>query len=146
MYSNFKDGFVFAGLWWLGLHIVALGLYNSGQAHRGNLAWRMLSVILDAEKLALQIAAAACLLGVAFLVIFLLIECCKKTPEPIAQPVQVEMTKAEIIEIDQPELTTQAVVIEPINPPKISVITPTPPPTAAELKRKALRQITGKEF
>jgi hypothetical protein len=26
------------------------------------------------------------------------------------------------------------------------VIAPAPPPTAAELKRKALRQITGKEF
>jgi hypothetical protein len=146
MYSNFKDGFVFAGLWWLGLHIVALGLYNSGQAHRGNLAWRMVSVVLDAEKLVLQIMAAACLLGVVGLVIFLIIECCKKPPEPIAQPVCVATQEAEIIQIDQPELTTQAVVIKPIKPPEIPVITPAPPPTAAELKRKALRQITGKEF
>jgi hypothetical protein len=146
MHLNFKDGFVFAGLWWLGLHIVALGLYNSGQAHKGNLAWRMVSVVLDAEKLVLQIMAAACILGVIGLVIFLIIECCKKPPEPIAQPVQIATQKAEIIQNDPPKRTSQVAKVEPKKTPEIPAITPAPQPTAAELKRKALRQITGKEF
>jgi hypothetical protein len=146
MYQNFKERLAYAGLWWLGLHIVALGLYNSGQAHKGNLAWRMVSVVLDAEKLALQVLAAACILGVVGLVIFLIAECCKKPTKQVVQSVQVAAQKAEIILIDQPKRTSQAAKVEPIKPTEIPVITPAPPPTAAELKRKALRQITGKEF
>lgn len=146
MQSNFKEGLLYGGLCWLGLHLVALGLYQNGGAHQGNLAWRLLSVILDAERLALQIIAAAFLLGVAVLAIVLFLECFKKPPEPVTQPVRIEAPKAEIIRIDHPELTTQALATGPIKTPEISVLTPEPPPTAAELKRKALRQITGKEF
>ena len=146
MYQNFKERLAYAGLCWLGLHLVALGLYTNGQAHRGNLAWRMLSVILDVEKLVLQIVAVVGLLGIAWLLILFIIECCKKPPEPVAQPVEVATPKAEIIQNDPPKRTSQSAKVEPIKPPEILASIPDPPPTAAELKRQALRQITGKEF
>ena len=147
MNNQSRDAFLGIGVAWAGLHLVGFGIYVNGGAYKGNPVWDFLSAIFQIELYAFLIAAVAAAIFVAVRVyIFLTTPLNETPPKP-------ELLAGNKNQLKQLEVTSSTPTASTPSPPQqkptpqpLEPLPPQPPPTAAELKQRALRQITGKEF
>jgi len=147
MHSKFKETLLGVGVCWLALHAVALFIYTNGQATSDNLAWQMLSFLLAIERAALIFCAATLVVVASFIVITNLLKSADHPPKSEEVSAFATPVKAEAPSYKSAQITDSLHISDPPKPPKIiTPLPPKPPPTAKELKQKAIEQITGRRF
>lgn len=128
------------GVFWIGLHLVGLAIWQNGYVDPGNVIWRWFQSIWSFEFTLLKIILGGSALYILTSTIFNIYsfdetEKSKTAPNNEALPKQPAIT----IHHQNPAPSSPIATSTPGTVP-----TP-PPPSADELKRRALKQITGKE-
>ena len=146
--SGFKRAFYALGIFLAGLHLVGFGIWKNGNATASNPTWNFISAVWNFELLLLKIILGCFLIFVLIVITKLLAtneEAKKSISETIEHPKKLNFTQtAKPKDIQLPvakhqATSTQNIISNP-EPPKPE------PLSAEELKRRALKQITGKEF
>lgn len=124
----------------IGFNSIGFAMIQNGSNFAGNPAWEFIKLFWYLEVAALAIATTVA--GLSFIIFII--------PKEQAASKQTACTleTQSILEISaKPAEPKQKVVsLEPPSTPPKPLKDPDPPLTKEELKRKALRQITGKEF
>lgn len=142
--TDFIDrGLKALAFYWLSIHGIGLMMYSNGQTSRDNWLWGILSSVFKFEAWGLGVFAAGAIIYLVYDIctfIFAESEELEKTTQLDAQlPIEPYSKQG----IEPTTLQAMPVPTATVEAPKPK---PPPPPTPEELKRKALRQITGKEF
>jgi len=123
-----------------GFNFVGLGMIYTGANYDSNPTWGFFQSLFYFEFVA--IAFVVC--GYILLQILFYTSPEKVEPKPIAT--NVIRPRQELVDENPPEIKQKSILVQPpIIMPKPEP-PPKPVPTAAEMKRKALEQITGRDF
>jgi len=123
-----------------GVNFVGFGIIFNGANHAANPVWGFFASFFYSET----IVAAILICG--FFLFFILSFESKENIQPKPIAINEISKRQEITDEKPPKIKVEPVFVQPVaiipepEPP------PKPKPTAAELKRKALDQITGREF
>lgn len=139
--SGFKRAFYALGIFIAGLHLVGFGIWKNGDAYASNPTWRFIQNVWSFELLLLKI-----IFGCLFVYVLTLIS------KSLATKDEPKKSKSETEK--PPENYKLEHLPQPIKPqvhsiPNTVTVVDLPRPEslpAEELKRRALKQITGKEF
>jgi hypothetical protein len=146
MTDSFERGLKALAFYWLSLHGIGFMMFTNGQTSRDNWLWGVLSSIFLFEAWVIGIVASGFVIyGLYEIYSFISLEINEPPPrtetelklrfEPNPKPIY-----EPIYRFSEPPAVP---IVEPLKPKPKPI---PPPPTPEELKRKALRQITGKEF
>ena len=156
MNKQFRDALLGIAAAWVCLHFVGFEIYSNGGAYPGNLAWDLISPIFEFERVVLEVAAAV---GAIFLIVrvYLFVAAAisykPQKPNTLAtseiskepsHPLPQRQTKNDLLP-PPPIISPPPPLPEP-TPAKLAPTPPLTPLTAQELKERAIKQITGKEF
>lgn len=146
--NGFARACLALGAFWVGLHLIGLAMWLDGYTAPSNVVWSLVQSIWSFEGFALKL----CLFFLAIIILLFLIfdltgwvfRDSRKFnlgnhPENSAEPVPA--TRQIMIPGSKQDesVILEVVAAQPAKPQP-------PPPTAAELKRRALQQITGKGY
>ncbi len=139
--AEFKDALKGIGVAAAGANFVGLGLIHIGSNVAGNPAWELITAFWYIEA---AIVLIAIVLAIIFIII-LLAQVPQASPEQVACNRE---TKSLLNNSLKPILLKQKACATPLVQASAPILKPPEPVrlTTAELKKKALKQITGKEF
>lgn len=140
--SGFKRAGFALGIFLAGLHFVGIGISNNGNANFSNPTWNFIQNVWSIELLLLKIILG-CFLVYVFAEVLKLLAANAETKnsklevENTLKPAQLNISTQTLKHQSQPSPTTSSVPTASSSPEPLS---------AEDLKRRALKQITGKEF
>lgn len=129
-------------VYWGGIHLIGFMMFANGQTERDYWLWGLISPIFILEAWLLGLVVAA-------VIIYLVYDFCTFDDEECEERAKQTQLKTISTVEHYPKRINQPTALQemPVPPPNAEPPKPPPPPlTPEELKRKALRQITGKEF
>ncbi len=130
-------------VYWGGIHLIGLMMFSNGQTGRDDWLWGLISPIFILEAWLFGLVVAA-------VIIYLVYDFCTFGDEECEERAKQTQPKAISTVEHHPKPTNEPTALQEISVPTPTAEPPKPrppsPPTPEELKRKALRQITGKEF
>jgi hypothetical protein len=144
----FTRGCIALGTFWIGLHVIGIALWQSGNTGPRNMAWRLFQSVWTLEVSVLKLAFLLLVAIILMLFIFELTDWVfqkESKCDPINPPKNSAEPVSAIRQIMIPNSKQDGTAVMKVV--ATHTIKPQPAPlTAVELKRQALKQITGKEY